>query len=488
MIEAPLISSRSFIDGAWRTPVERLGVLHDPNTGVERTEQLGASADDVDAALRAADLLHRTQTLERIPVEQRAAALNAWADTLDANTEEIAVQDAVSTGNPLRTTRTLAAFLGPRVRSIARQATDIGDGRALEAGGRTVRLLNRALGPTLVLAPWNAPTFVAVSKVSAAIGAASPALLKPSEWTPSGAQLAFELLHHVLEQHGFPPATAQLIHGAAQVGSSLSSDPRVRVITFTGGMSAGRTVARAAAETLAVVQLELGSNNPAIVLPDADIGRTADLLIAGATRLNGQWCEAPGKVLVPETLHDDLVDALLASAASLRIDHGFRDDTQLGPLAYRGHHERLATQLARYATAGAIVHRAGELPDLGGWFFQPAVVTGIDPVLARDEMFGPALTVHAVPSVDEAIAAANLPGGGLDAFVFGEDEAAALDVGSQIRAGEVRINGTYMADLAEGSEQTFWGTSGVGGHDSAHGVAFSQGRRVVGVDAPEQAI
>lgn len=488
MIEAPIVAARSFINGAWRTPTEPLGVLYDPNTGVERTMHLGASVEDVDAALQAADLLHRAQTLERIPVEQRAAALNAWADALDASTEEIAIQDAVSTGNPLRTTRTLASFLGPRVRSIARQSTEIGDGRALEADGRAVRLLNRPLGPTLVLAPWNAPTFVAVSKVSAAIGAASPVLLKPSEWTPSGAQLAFELLHLVLERHSFPPATAQLIHGASQVGSSLSSDPRVRVITFTGGMSAGRAVARAAAETLAVVQLELGSNNPAIVLPDADIGRTAELLIAGMTRLNGQWCEAPGKVLVPESLHDDLVEALLASAATLNLDHGFRDGTQLGPLAYRAHRERLETQLRRYASAGAVVHRAGELPDLAGWFFQPAVVTGINPELARDEMFGPALTVHAVSSVERAIADANLCGGGLDAFVFGEDEAAALDVGSRIRAGEVRINGTFMTDLAEGSEQTFWGTSGLGGHDFAHGVAFSQGRRVVGVDARDQVI
>ncbi|GAA1468948.1 phenylacetaldehyde dehydrogenase [Microbacterium thalassium] len=479
----PVVASRLFVDGAWRTPAERLGVLHDPNTGLERVEQLGATPHDVEDALRAADRLHASQTLDRMPAASRAAVLESWADALDLRAEDIAVQDAISNGNPITTTRVLASFLGDRVRSAARQATQIGDGLVLPADGRTVRLLNRALGPTLVLAPWNAPTFVAVSKLSTTIGSGSPVILKPSEWTPGGAQIAFELLQAALDQHGFPAATAQLVHGAAAVGSALAGDARVRAISFTGGLAAGRAVARAAAETLAVVQLELGSNNPAIVLADADVERTAEMLVAGVTRLNGQWCEAPGKVLVPPALHDPLVDALSARAGELQIDHSFEAGTQLGPLAYRAHRDRLEAQLAAYAEAGATVRRVGMAPDLDGWFFRPALVTGLGAADAPDELFGPALTIHAVESVDEAVQAANLPGGGLDGFVFGEDEEAALEVGARIRAGEVRVNGTYMADLADGSEQTFWGTAGVGGHDPAHGVAFSQGRRVVGVDA-----
>lgn len=483
MYEIPIVETRLFIDGQWREAADQLGTLHDPNSGEERTPQLGATSRDVEDALHAADALHSSQVLDRIPAATRAAVLEAWADALDAHVEDIAVQDAISTGNPIATTRTLASFLGARVRSTARQTAEIGDGRSLEAGGRAVRLLHRALGPTLVLAPWNAPTFVAVSKVSGAIGAASPVILKPSEWTPSGAQIAFELLQSALNEHGFPRATAQLVHGAAAVGGGLAGDPRIRAISFTGGLPAGRAVARAAAETLAVVQLELGSNNPAIVQPDADIERTAALLIAGTTRLNGQWCEAPGKVLVPKELRGELVDALASQAAGLRIGHSFAGDSQLGPLAYRVHHDRLEAQLDDYAAAGATVLRAGTLPGLDGWFFRPAIVTDLDALTARTELFGPAITVHGVDSVDEAIDIANLPGGGLDGYVFGEDEEAALQTGSRIRAGEVRINGTFMADLADGSEQTFWGSAGVGGHDPAHGVAFSQGRRVVGVDA-----
>lgn len=488
MRAAPVLATRSLVAGRWREAAEVLGELHDPNTGEVRGLQRGATPAEVDEALAAADELYAAEVLEDVGVARRVAALQAWAAELDARADDIAVQDAISTGNPLRTARTLASYLGERVRSLARQATGLGDARTLATGARPVRLLNRALGPTLVLAPWNAPTFVTVSKMAAALGAGSPVILKPSEWTPGGAQLAVGLLRAVLDGHGLPAASAQLVHGAAAVGSALASDPRVRAITFTGGPSAGRAVARAAAETLAVTQLELGSNNPAIVMPDADLERTAAALVSGVTRLNGQWCEAPGKVLVPEAAHDALVDAFLRAAAAVRIGHCLHDATDLGPLAFRAHRDRLDARLDAHRAAGATVHRAGHVPDLAGWFFPPAAVTGLEVGAAVDELFGPALTIHPYSDVDEAVRAANLPGGGLDGFVFGVDENAAAAVGARIRAGEVRINGTHMADLAPGSEQSFWGMSGVGGHGAAQGVAFSQGRRVVGVDDPSSPI
>ncbi len=484
MIEVPVLRTRSYIAGAWRELHDRIGVLRDPNTGEERTAQLSASPSDVEAALAAAQRAFESGILESAGSRERASMLQAWADRLDAHAERIALQDAISTGNPVGTARVLAASLGDRVRSIARQAIEVGEGRSLDERLR-VRVLNRPLGPTLVLAPWNAPTFVAVSKLAAALGAGSPVLLKPSEWTPGGAQLAFEQLLEEFEARSLPPGGAQLVHGAARVGAALAADPRVKVITFTGGLAAGRAVARAAAETLAVTQLELGSNNPAIVLPDADPASAARSLVAGVTRLNGQWCEAPGKVLVPDRLHDALLDALIAEAEELRIAACLDEDCELGPLAYGGHRDRLREQVAAYEAAGATAHRAGRLPELGGWFFQPTFIAGLPAEAATEELFGPALTLHRVSSTDEALAAANRSGGGLDGFVFGRDEEAAVRVGERIRAGEVRINGTHMADLADGSEQTFWDASGVGGHGPAQGVAFYQGRRVVGVDSPE---
>jgi phenylacetaldehyde dehydrogenase len=483
MIDVPVLETRSRIAGTWRQTSQHLGTLHDPNTGELRSSQLGASLTDVEDALAAAHEAFQSGSLERIALEVRLLILEEWATRLETKAEEIALQDAMSTGNPIRTTRVLARSLGERVRSIARQAEDLGEGRDLDPTWR-VRLLNRPLGPTLVLAPWNAPTFVAVSKLAAAFAAGSPVLLKPSEWTPGGAQIAFESLTELLDAYGMPRGSAQLIHGAGHVGAALASDPRVKVITFTGGLAAGRAVARAAAETLAVTQLELGSNNPAIVLDDADVRRTAEAIVAGATRLNGQWCEAPGKIFVPRALHDELLDALLAAADALRIRSCFEEGCDLGPLAYELHRERLLAQIAAHEKAGGTIHRAGSLPDLDGWFFRPTLVSGLAADAATAELFGPALTLHAYSTIEDATSAANLQGGGLDAFVFATDIDRALDVGGSIRAGEVRINGTHMADLADGSEQTFWDASGVGGHGPAQGVAFYQGRRVVGIDNP----
>lgn len=481
-LEVEILQVRSFIDGQWVRPTERLDALRDPNTGAERQGQLGVADADVERALRAADALYASGALEAAGIETRASVLDALAARIDEHAEAIARQDSMSTGNPITTTRLLASYLSGRVRSAVQQVRDGGDGRSLGAEGRPVRLLNRPLGPVLVLAPWNAPTFVALSKISAAIAAGCPVILKPSEWAPGGAQIVAGLLADAIEASSLPPATFQLLHGGSHVGARLSSDSRVRVITFTGGLDAGRAVAAAAARNLAVVQLELGSNNPVVVMPDADLTRTARSLIAGVTRLNGQWCEAPGKVLVPQPLHDELVDALIEESRGITVGHCLDPETTLGPIAYKRHFDRLGRQVAGAAAAGASVSAAGQLPDLRGWFMSPTIISELDAAAATEEIFGPVLTVHSTKSTDDAIAAANRSGGGLDAFVFGTDVEAALEVGARLRAGEVRVNGTHMADLADGSEQTFWETSGVGGHGPANAVPFYQGRRVVGLD------
>lgn len=481
--DVAILEVRSLVDGRWVTPSERIGVLSDPNTGRERQAQLSTELAEVDTALRAAERVHQSAALDDGPIAARIDVLTAFARALAERQEDIACQDAISTGNPITTTRLLASYLAGRVQSAVDQLEQLGEGRSLAADGRTVRLLNRSLGPVVVLAPWNAPTFVAVSKIGAAIAAGCPVILKPSEWAPGGAQIIAEVLDHIIAGSGLPRATFQLVHGGARVGAALSADPRVKVITFTGGVDAGRAVAAAAAPNLTLTQLELGSNNPAIVLPDADIARTARWLISGVTRLNGQWCEAPGKVLVSQSIHDALVEALIDEASRVAIGHCMADETRLGPLAFSTHRDRLRTQLASLSDAGAIVSSPASLPDLGGWFFSPTVVTGVDARSATTELFGPVLTVHPTTSTAEALSFANLPGGGLDAFVFGSDEDAALEVGARMRAGEVRINGTNMADLADGSEQSFWDGSGVGGHGPANAVPFYQGRRVVGVDS-----
>ena len=481
----PPLPQTDLIAGQWTTPTERLnGTLDDPNTGTPRQHQSATSAESVEQAISTAATLHHSQRWALTPLDLRVRLLELVADGLAGMVEEIGYEDALSTGNPLTTTTRTASYLGPRVLSARDQLALIGDQTALSADGRDVRVLRRALGPAAVLAPWNAPTFVAVAKVASALAAGCPVILKPSEWAPAGCQIVAEVIYDAVRQLGLPEAVFQLVHGGAAVGAQLAADARVRAISFTGGTAAGRAVASAAAPHFTALQLELGGHNPAVILPDADIGASAAAIAEGMTKLNGQWCEAPGKVLVPADVHDEFVDALLAQLGALRVGHCLDEGTDVGPLAYAAHRDRLNEQIHRLESLGGKALTNSVLPDLDGWFLAPTVVVGLSHEQSTHELFGPAVTVHPVSAIEEGLRAADGPETGLAGFVFGRDLSQALETAARIPAGEIRVNGCKLADLADGSEQSFWNSAGIGGHGPTDMVRFFQGRRTVGVDDP----
>lgn len=478
----PIVRQRSYIDGAWLEIQDSGRPLCDPNTGEVRQQKLTTSPEDIERALAAAYRFDQSGAAREIPLAARAAMLRDFANALDRRQEEIALQDSINTGCPIRTARIVASSLGDRVRSAIQEAIELGEAVDLGTAEYPVKLLREPLGPAVIIAPWNVPSFTSSGKVAAALLAGCPVLLKPSENTPSGVQLISEMLVAAIESHGMPRGYFQLIQGGSSIGTLLTGDRRIASLVFTGGVETGRSVAMSAASALAVMQMELGSNNPAIVRADADIASTAASLVQGTTRINGQWCEAPGKILVHKSLHDDLAEAIRVEFASLRIGDSLDEHTQLGPLAFERHRDALRGEVARLQQLGGQLLGAEELPDLGGWFLNPGVVVGVAAEEATTELFGPLLTMHAYSDEEVALQHANAPSGGLDAFVFGADTAAAMDLASRIRAGEVRINGTFMSDLADGSQQTFWGSSGIGGHGPQHGVRFFTGDRVIGVD------
>lgn len=481
-VQPEIITQRSRIDGQWVDLSATDAHLADPNTGELRQPKCTTSLEDVERALQAARDLHDGGQLEDTALEDRVELLLAVADRVEAIAERIAFQDSINTGTPINTTRLIADSFGDRIRGAARDAAELGPSITLGDVDRPVYLLRKPLGPALIVGPWNAPTFTVIGKVAAAMAAGCPVLLKPSENAPGGCQLFSEILVDEMRRRDYPEAAFQLIHGSSSIGAVLTGDPRIEVLSFTGGGSAGRTVAAAAASNLNAMQLELGSNNPAIVLDDADLEAAAASIVDGMTRLNGQWCEAPGKILVMESVHDDFVEAMRTRIDSLRIGHCLEPETQVGPLAFERHFTQLGASLDRLVSLGGEKITATDMPALNGWFMAPGMVIGCRAEDATEELFGPVVTVHAVASEAEALAHANAAGGALDAFVFSADHDRALRIAGRIRAGEVRINGTFMSDLAEGSQQTFWGTSGIGGHGPQNGVRLYLGDRVVGVD------
>ncbi|ADB52824.1 aldehyde dehydrogenase family protein [Conexibacter woesei] len=467
------------IDGVDEPPPLDGGVAEDPNTGLPSHTRRYSAPAQVDAALQAAFAAwgHGSGRWSALPVRERQAALTRLASALDERTDALARLHAEEVGIPIDVARLFAGGLPGLVEEISAAAgatpTDV-----LSRDGRRVELRRLPWGPAALMASWNAPAFVCVSKLATALATGCPAVLKPSEHTVRSA----ELLVEALRAAELPAGAAQVVSGDAAVGQQLAASSRIRFISYTGGTGGGRAVARAAIDRMAALQLELSASNPAIVLADADLDTTAFELVRGQTALNGQWCEAPRRTFVPRALHDELVERLAAACGELIAGDARERGVELGPLAYRAHRERVREQLAGIAGAGTVLETLA-VPS-AGFFVPPTIVSGLPLDAVDEEIFGPILTVHPYDDVEHAIAAANRLDDGLAGYVFGADADAAFDVGTRIHAGEVRVGGVHILDLVPASAQSFWGTSGYGGHGRGDTVAAHLGQRIVGEDDP----
>ncbi|GAA2907120.1 aldehyde dehydrogenase family protein [Streptosporangium fragile] len=460
------------------------GWLTDPNTGRRLAPALESGPEQVERALATADALHRERRWATAPVGDRVALLPAIADRLAARSGEIARAESVDSGVPISVTAMFGGGPADVVRGAAEQLSAARLHEELPGAVRPVRLLRLPWGPAAVIVPFNAPSFIAVKKTAYALAAGAPVICKPSPIAPSGVNLVADAIAEALADADAPAGLFQLLHGGAGPGAALAADPRVRALCFTGGQRTGGSIVRASAGDFKALQLELGSNNPVVVRGDADLDATADALVAGFTKLNGQWCESPGSVFVPAALHDALLDAILDRLAVLRAGHSLDPETGFGPQADEECLDRLRGRLARLRSAGGKALTSTPMPDLPGWFLAPTVVRDADPADATEEIFGPVLTLHPVRDDEQAVELANSRVTGLAGYVFGADEEAAMDVGARLECGEIKINGTSLLDLTETSTQGFWGSSGTGAHGNAELLRFFCGARIVGVDDP----
>ena len=476
-----LLEPQDRIAGGWTRPGEVLdGWLCDPATGEPLQQQVATASAHVDEAVGAAWDVHLQDPLGIGIPDQRAEALHRVADLLEEVAERIAVQDALNSGVPVAVTRLFAASLGGTFRGAAGQMAALADTDLSECD-RTVHLHRLPLGPAAVLAPWNAPTAVAGKKAAYAWAAGCPVIVKPSPWSPNGTRLLVEAMVSAAQSVGLPPASVQLVHGDAHVGRQLAADSRVRALSFTGSRSGGRAVAAAASGDLKALQLELGSNNPAIVLDDADLDLTAAALVAGMTKLNGAWCESPGTVFVPARLLDALLGKLRDGLTALVVGDPLDERATFGPQANPVQRATLDARLEELLRAGARVEPVGAVPEQGFWL-APTLVTDAPEQLVRDELFGPVLVLRPYEQVGDAVAAAHRLHTGLAGYVFTGSVTEGLRIGRLLPAGEVKVNGTSLLDMSPRSAQAFWYGSGIGGHGDRDLARFFTGARIVGVD------
>ncbi|GAA0595557.1 aldehyde dehydrogenase family protein [Actinomadura livida] len=468
---------RDLVAGEWAAAPGGGPVLEDPATGAEAGPAPVTGPERLERAMAAAD--DAAEGWAARPAAERAELLDAVAAALEPVTGEIAALEAAATGVPIRQAVPLGVIVSGSFRLAAEQLR--GGGLAASftrEDGREAEVRRLPWGPALCLVPWNAPAPMAAHKAASALAAGCPAILKPSEYAPYGAQRFAEVVGAVLADRGVPGGVFQLVHGTGETGARLTADARIRAVSFTGGAAGGRSVAAACATGIKPVQLELGGNNPLIVMPDADVGRAARAAVDLLTTLNGQWCRALGRLIVPEPLRDALLEAAGERLAALRAGPPLDEDTDLGPLVHSRHRYLVA---ARRDALGGRVLSTTKVPDEGS-YLAPALVTDVDPGDATEEIFGPVATVHTYRTLDEAVALANGTAYGLEGYVAGTDEEAALAVARRVRAGEVKVNGSSVLSLHLFAPRPAWGASGLGEEGTAETLRFFTNPRVVGVE------
>jgi aldehyde dehydrogenase (NAD+) len=454
-----------YIDGQFVTPHgQELFDLFNPATEEKIGQvRLGDAVDAkaaVAAATRAFPAWSRTSKTERI------ALLRRLHDVVAARTDALAAAMIEEYGAP-------QTFVGFSAAHAANLFLD--QAETLEAfeftqtvGGAKVTL--EPVGVVAAISPWNSNIGSICSKLATALAAGCTVVIKPSEMSATQTQVLAEALHEA----GLPPGVFNIVNGRGDVvGAELSSNPDVAKVTFTGSTAVGRSIMRAAAETMKRVTLELGGKGPNIILPDADLESAIATVIAVGFLNSGQACIAGTRVLAPRSRLPEILQRLQTAVAALKVGPSNDPSVSIGPMVSRKQWDRVQGYIRVGLEEGAELLVGGEGRPAGldrGWFVQPTVFTGVgnDMRIAREEIFGPVLCVIPYDDEDEAVAIANDSPYGLQAYVESADRAHAHRVAERLDCGRVTINGAPHAPLAPfgGFKQ-----SGIGREYGAYGLA-----------------
>jgi len=307
-------------------------------------------------------------------------------------------------------------------------------------GGEFGLLVREPVGVVGAIIPWNAPMSLIAYKLAPALLAGCTVVLKASPEAPGAAYLMAE----VAEAVGLPAGVLNVVTADREVSELLVRDPRVDKIAFTGSTAAGRRIASLCGERIARFTLELGGKSAAVILDDVDIAQTAATLSQAECLLSGQICSSLTRIVVSRGRHDELVDALASTFSQVRVGDPFDPQTQMGPLAMRRQRDRVEGYIAKGVAEGArLVTGGGRPKDLDrGFFIEPTVFAGVDNncTIAREEIFGPVLSVIAAEDEADAVNIANDTIYGLNASVFTDDLDRARAVAGQLRSGTVGHN------------------------------------------------
>lgn len=447
------------INGRKTTAPKTFDVVN-PATGEVHAAAPDCAPEQLDEAMAAASAAYPAWKGD---LEVRRKALDAAGELLTAHAGELASILTAEQGKPLKsaTIEVYGAAMWLKYFANLDLPREViqDDDRAF------VEVVRRPLGVVAAITPWNFPLALASWKIGPALLAGNTLVLKPSPFTPLSSLRMGELFQEVL-----PAGVFNVISGLDPLGAGMTAHNVPRKISFTGSVATGRRVASAAAPGLKRVTLELGGNDPAILLDDVDPATVADSLFDAAFQNNGQVCSAIKRVYAPQALYDDVVEALADRARAAKVGNGADQGVELGPINNRRQFDRVSGLVADALHGGAKAAAGGKPIEGPGYFYEPTILAGLSDGtrIVDEEQFGPALPVVAYTDLDDAVERANATHFGLSGSVWSADSERAAEVAARLDCGTAWAN----THLALAPHQPFSGTksSGIGVENGPWGL------------------
>jgi aldehyde dehydrogenase (NAD+) len=428
-----------YINGEWVAPVGRdtLDVINPATEEAFATISLG-TAEDVDHAAQAAQ--QAFESWSQSSVEERLAVLGKIVAGMQARTDDLATAVSSEMGAPIGFAK--AAQVGSGIGHFATMM-EILKNFEFESNQGTTQIVKEPVGVCGFITPWNWPLNQIACKVAPALAAGCTIVLKPSEIAPVNAYILTE----IIAESGLPAGVFNLVNGdGPTVGAAISSHPAFDMVSFTGSTRAGREVARGAAETVKRVTQELGGKSANIILDDADLEQAVSGGVLNCFGNSGQSCNAPTRMLVPLSRHSEALEIAKAAAETVQAGDPNAADTRMGPVVSELQFNKIQGLIEKGIEEGAELVTGGPGRPNGlnvGYYVQPTVFGNVnnDMTIAREEIFGPVLSILPYESEEEAIAIANDTDFGLSGYVSSGDLEHARQVARRLRTGNVHLNG-----------------------------------------------
>jgi acyl-CoA reductase-like NAD-dependent aldehyde dehydrogenase len=422
-------------------------VFESINPATEQVIALAAEADkaDVDEAVKAARTAVEEGPWSRMSGHDRAKVLRDLADLLDQNSEQIAQLETIDNGTPISSARVLVSMAVQALHFFAGAATNLSGHTVASASDRFNYTLREPVGVVGSIIPWNGPMLAASWKIGPALAAGNTVVLKPAEQTPLSAMRLAELA----VEAGVPAGVINILTGFGPgAGSSIAEHPGIDKVSFTGSTEVGRKILEASNRNLKRLTLELGGKSPNIVFPDADLSKALPGSVLAFTFVSGQVCAAGTRLFVQQDFKDEFVSRLTEQTASIKVGDPMDETTTMGPVSCKEQFDRVQDYLAVGRDEGATARAGGAAMGGSGYFVEPTVFDDVTNSMriAREEIFGPVVSVIGFSDEDDAVFQSNDTQYGLGAAVWTRDLSRAHKIARRIKAGTVWVNTTMAFD------------------------------------------